>query len=235
VTEVRPGDELDVREILRAIRAEVSAPAEESAEASAPSHADLQIIRSQHDVRQYDISTDKSFAPLVIGAKKLVEAVVRPYAGHFLDKQAHFNAALNRVVSRMLAELDGVSQQLAAIQNEQKALQHLIRTDMDDLRARLERLRGEMAQRHQSLHTALHAGLEEQDRRSAERELEGKAEIHGAAAGLQRDLAEAVERLQARLSEVEHKTVESQRDVQDRLSKEIAAVVDFIEEVLPAM
>ncbi|MCU0611334.1 MAG: hypothetical protein MUE60_06050 [Candidatus Eisenbacteria bacterium] len=235
MTEVRPSDELDVREILRAIRAEVSAPAEEPAEDAATSHNDLQILRSQHDIRRYDLSTDKSFAPLVIGAKRLVEAVVRPYAGHFLDKQAHYNAALNRVVSRILAEIEGVSQQLTTIQNEQKALQQLIRTDMDDLRSRLERLRGEMAQRHQSLHHALHAGLEEQDRRSAEREEVGQQELQEAAIGLQRNLAEAVDRLQVRLAEVEHKTVESQKDVQDRLSREIAAVVDFIEEVLPAL
>lgn len=199
------------------------------------SQSDLQVIRTQHDVRQYDLSTDKSFAPLVVGAKKVVEAVVRPYAGHFLDKQARFNAALSSVVSRILAELEGVSQQLTSIQSEQKALQQLIRTDMDDLRGRLERLRGEMAQRHQSLHGALHDGLEEQERKAAERDLAGRTELHQTAAGLQRELAEAVERLHARLSEVEHKTIESQKDVQDRLSREIAAVVDFIEEVLPVL
>ncbi|MBN1422975.1 hypothetical protein JXA88_00325 [Candidatus Fermentibacteria bacterium] len=235
MNEIHPADELDVREILRAIRAEVSAPTQESAEPSSVTHRDLEILRSHHDVRQYDLSTERSLGPLVVGAKKLVEAVVRPYAGHFLDKQAHFNAALQRVVSQLLSQLEGINQQLATIQKDQQALQQLIRNDMDDLRTRLERLRGEMAQRHQSLHTALHAGLEEQERLFAEREAATSNELQATAIGLHHGLSEAVDRLQARLSDVEKKSLESQKDMQDRLSKEIAAVVDFIEEVLPVL
>ncbi len=233
--DVRPTDELDVREILRAIRAEVLPQAADTAETSLVSSNDFQVIRTCHDVRHYEISTDKSLAPLVIGAKKLVEAVVRPYAGHFLDKQARFNAALNRIVSRIVAELEGINNQLAVIKDEQRALQQLIRSDMEDLRSRIERLRHEMAERHENLHGALHAGLEEQERRQAKREASRAAALNAASQSLHQSLNEAVERLQVRLAEIEQKTVESQKDLQERLSREISAVVDFIEEVLPGL
>ena len=40
--------------------------------------------------------------------------------------------------------------------------------------------------------------------------------------------------VEKRFAEVEKKTVESQRDVEVRIAKELAAIVDFLEEILPA-
>lgn len=217
-------DELDVRELVRALRAEV-VHAQGEGEVCAQ---DLEVIRTCHDVRDYELSTDKPLAPLVVAAKRVVEALVKPYAGHFLDKQTHFNTALQRVITALVVQLEGIGQRLASIQEEQRALRQVIQCNMDDLRARIDHLRCEMAERHQSLCGVLQERLAEQDQKLEE--------CHAATVSrLQQEMAVALERLQARLQDIERASLESQRDIKERFAKELQALVDFIEEMLPVV
>ena len=252
MAEGRPLNEVDVREVLQAIREELSSQTQEASEPNDLESTDLQVIHTQHNVREFGLGTDKRLAPVVVAAKKLVELVVRPYAGHFLDKQAHFNAALNRIITGMVTKLDDLNGQLLSIRDEQIALRETIEREMADVRSKLDTLRAEATGQYESLRENFAEELEKQTRRLEDqgearqsaiehtkvelyRQLEQTREEVGAVSRqLEQGLAAAVQNLQSRFAEVEKKTVESQRDVEVRIAKELAAIVDFLEEILPA-
>lgn len=211
---------------------------------------DLQVLRNNFDVREYRIGTEKRIAPLVIGLKKIIEAAVKPYAGHFLDKQAHYNEALNRIVTSVLARLDSLNDQFLALRNEQKAVQELIANEMADVRNRLEVLGEEMAERDRVMHAALTNGLEDQTKRQMESDRETQKALKGVQQEFAKGLNEtstkvqefhdevrgefggAVQHLQTRLAEIEKKTIKGQEGIENKLARELEAVVDFLEEIL---
>jgi len=248
-------DEIDVRELLKAIRDEVKGEDEadsprDSEVVSLSDNTDLQIMRNNYDIRQYDLATDSKMGTLVVGMKKIVEAVVRPYAGHFLDKQAHFNAAINRLLTGFLARLDAMNDQFVALRNEQKEIQELITCEMADVRTRLDALRSELSEQGDSLHQALDTRIQEQTERLINADNEARSEIHQVREEVHRgihetkqelldtranwktDFSSAVDDLRSRLTAIERQTVESQKDVENRVTRELEAVIDFIEEIL---
>jgi hypothetical protein len=245
-------DEVDVRDILKAIRQELSTQTDQSSEPGDLEAADLQVMQTHHNVREYAIDTDRRFAPLVIAAKRLVELVVKPYAGHFLDRQAHFNASLNRIVMGMMTKLDDLGGQLVAIREEQLALRETIETEMADIRSKLDSLKDEATGQYEVLREHFVTELEQQTRRLEQRgELRRQAveqtkvelyrqleqardEVQSVSRQMEGCIAQAVQNLQVRFSEVEKRTVESQKEVEVRIAKELSAIVDFLEEILPA-
>ena len=248
----RETDEIDVRQLLKAIRDEVKSDREdEISEVGVLSqNTDLQIMRDNYDIRQYDLATDRKLGALVVGMKKIVEAVVKPYAGHFLDKQAHFNAALNRLLTGFLTRLDALNDQFVALREEQKEIKELITCEMTDVRTRIDALRGELAERSDSLESSLSTRIEEQTKRLITADDEARTEIHKIRdeikSGVTKTKQEmkktrenwnseftcAVDDLRTRLAAIEKQTVESQKDVEKRVSRELEAVIDFIEEIL---
>jgi len=245
--------EVDVREVLRAIREELATQTDQQENPEGDSESnDVRIMRTHYNVREYEIATDRKLAPMVIGVKKVIEAVVRPYAGHFLDKQAHYNASLSRIVTRVLSRLDSIDDQLRVIHSEQSLLRETIESEMGDVRERLESLRTDAAERHRTLSQSVKKDLDRQmrklDKRGASRRkaaeraktelIQGLEETRTEARQLndqhERFLTEAVQSLQDRLTGVERKAVESLRDVEERTVKELTAVVDFLEEILHA-
>jgi wobble nucleotide-excising tRNase len=252
VGENRPLDEVDVREVLQAIRQELASQTADPEESHDLASTDLQVIHTHHNVREFTLGTDRRLAPVVVAAKKLVELIVKPYAGHFLDKQAHFNASLNRIITGMVKKLDDLNGQLLSIRDEQIAMRETIEREMADVRSRLDTLRAEATGQYESLRNNFAEELQKQTRelhkQGAARQLaleqakvelyrqleETRDEVSSVSRQLEQGLTKAVENLQTRFAEVEKRTVESQRDVEVRLAKELAAIVDFLEEILPA-
>ena len=97
-------EEIDVEEIVAEVRAGLEAdeaPVGEEAVDVVSLDRHLRSMEGTADVAHYTLGTGKSFAAGVLALKRVVEAVVRPYAGHFLDQQARFNLSVLRAIQHL--------------------------------------------------------------------------------------------------------------------------------------
>ncbi len=224
-------EEIDVEELVAEVRSGLRID-EEQAERPLPGPVSLdrhlQAMSGTADVTEYRLSTGKSFATGVLVLKRVVEAVVRPYAGHFLDQQSRFNRSVLQAVQYLGRSLDEIKSAIADVGSQQERLQDLVNHHVEELRQSMGQLSMQFDEQYDHLQRAIRSGFARQSERVDELE-----EVHTEKMRLLR--ASVHEGIEVALSEVEQGFRQlTERSEQDRqhleaeLGKNIEAVLELV-------
>ncbi len=133
-------EEIDVEEVVAEVRdglkADVAPPGNVEAEL-AGLDGSIQAMMGAADVVHYQLTTWRRFAAGVLALKRMVEAVVRPYARHFLKQQARFNSGAIDAVRHLGRGLDQIGEALRAIGKREDQIAELVDRHVGVLRTKL--------------------------------------------------------------------------------------------------
>jgi hypothetical protein len=224
-------EEIDVEELVAEVRSGLHIDGEQQGQAlPEPVSLDrhLQAMSGTADVTEYQLSTGKSFATGVLVLKRVVEAVVRPYAGHFLDQQSRFNQSVLQAVQYLGRSLDEIKSAIAQVGAQQERLQDLVNGHVEELRHSLGQLSTQFDEQYDHLQRAISGGFARQSERVDELE-----ELNTEKMRLLR--ASVHEGIETALAEVEHgfrqlaeRGDEDRQHLEAELSKNVEAVLELV-------
>ncbi len=158
-------EEIDVEELVAEVRSGLHAgeePGEQPLPAPVSLDRHLQAMSGTADVTDYRLSTGKSFATGVLALKRVVEAVVRPYAGHFLDQQSRFNRNVLQAVQYLGRSMDEIKTAISRVGNQQDELQALVNRHVLELRESMGQLSAQFDEQYDDLQRAIRTGFARQ-------------------------------------------------------------------------
>jgi DNA-binding transcriptional MerR regulator len=224
-------EEIDVEELVAEVRSGLHIEGDQAEEPlPGPVSLDrhLQAMSGTADVTEYRLSTGKSFATGVLVLKRVVEAVVRPYAGHFLDQQSRFNRNVLQAVQYLGRSLDEIKSAIADVGSQQEQLQELVNHHVHELRKSMGQLSSQFDEQYEHLQGAIRSGFVRQGERVDE-----LSEVYGEKMRMLRTSVH--ESIEVAMSEVEHgfkelaeRGEDDRRHLEAEINRNIEAVLELV-------
>jgi hypothetical protein len=230
-TPERLPEEIDVEELVAEVRSGFQIDEDEPGQPlPGPVSLDrhLQAMSGTADVTEYRLSTGKSFATGVLVLKRVVEAVVRPYAGHFLDQQSRFNQNVLQAVQYLGRSLDEIKTAIAQVGAQQEQFQDLVNHHVEELRQSMGQLSTQFDEQYDHLQRAISSGFARQSERVDELEEMSAEKMRLLRASVHEGIETALSEVEQGFRQLAERGDEDRQHLEAELSKNVEAVLELV-------
>jgi hypothetical protein len=228
-------EEIDVEELVAEVRAGLHAeevPAEEELPPE-PISLDRHIraMTGTADVLDYRLSTGKSFATGVLALKRVVEAIVRPYAGHFLDQQTRFNRNVLQAVQYLGRSLDEIKRAISEVGDQQEQIRALVDHHVQELRGSLGQISAQFDEQYDHIQRAISGGFAQQGERIDALAEVSSQKMHMLKMGVQESIEVALTEVEAGFKQISERSEEDRQHLEAEIGRNIEAVLELVAEL----
>ena len=228
-------EEIDVEELVAEVRAGLHAedvPAQDEAPAEPVSlDRHIRAMTGTADVVDYRLSTGKSFATGVLALKRVVEAIVRPYAGHFLDQQTRFNRNVLQAVQYLGRSLDEIKRAITEVGAQQDQIRSLVDHHVHELRNSLGQISAQFDEQYDHIQRAISGGFARQGERIDALAEVSSQKMHMLRMGVQESIEVALTEVEAGFKQLSERSEQDRQHLEAEIGKNIEAVLELVGEL----